>query len=112
MRALWLLVIGGWLLLLVAVALLAGLNVPPAGAGALATPVEVTNWPTPMPTAVPVPTHCAPITAGGTAICGVAVVPVSNGEGTQGLLLLLVAVNIFGFGLVAIMGLVYGWVRR
>jgi hypothetical protein len=105
--------LGCALLLLLAVigfCLLGAFVAPPAGAGALATPVEVTNWPTPVPTAVPLPTACVTSTAVA-PVCGVAAVNVGTAHGGGGVLMALLIVNVLGFGFLAVVQFVRGVTR-
>jgi hypothetical protein len=80
------------------------------------TPVIVVNFPTqvPYPTQVPIPTHCAtpPVWASPGSGCGVAAVTVGHDNGEGGLLMALLVVNIFGFGVLGVFSFVGNFVRR
>jgi hypothetical protein len=87
----------------------------PRQAGA-ETPVVVTNWPTPMATAIPVPTACAAPLPGSSPsaspVCGVASVTVGHAAGERGYDFAQFVATIFGFGFLGVCVLVVGLVKR
>ncbi len=86
-----------------------------AAASEHGTAVVVVNFPTPIPypTQIAIPTVCAtPTLASASPSCGVAAVTVGHTSGEGGLLLALLVVNVFGFGVLGVIGFVYSFVRR
>lgn len=116
-RLIWPLVVVGVLLLLCSCLLVlfaprkagaTGLDCTFDGVAQTASCTE--TYPTQIP--YPYPTACVSPVASGDPVCGVAAVAVGHSNGEGGALVLLLIVNAIGLGVLVVVQIVYGFIRR